>query len=139
MVILRVTFHTQATQLTGCHELHCRVLTHSELAPLRASLVPMEHCITRFFDECDPNKDKHITLKEWGHCFGIKEGKLIIILQTNLSPVTLIETSCCVFKSKPRNCKVAASQAGLLQRKNSPGKVIFDSLYDTQRVASVNI
>ncbi|XP_053459382.1 SPARC-like protein 1 isoform X2 [Nycticebus coucang] len=50
-----------------------RVLTHSELAPLRASLVPMEHCITRFFEECDPNKDKHITLKEWGHCFGIKE------------------------------------------------------------------
>lgn len=50
-----------------------RVLTHSELAPLRASLVPMEHCITRFFIECDPNKDKHITLKEWGHCFGIKE------------------------------------------------------------------
>ncbi|XP_006885378.1 PREDICTED: SPARC-like protein 1 [Elephantulus edwardii] len=55
-----------------------RILTHSELAPLRASLVPMEHCITRFFEECDPNKDKHITLKEWGHCFGIKEGKLII-------------------------------------------------------------
>lgn len=50
-----------------------RVLTHSELAPLRASLVPMEHCITHFFEECDPNKDKHITLKEWGHCFGIKE------------------------------------------------------------------
>ncbi|XP_064141650.1 SPARC-like protein 1 [Loxodonta africana] len=50
-----------------------RILTHSELAPLRASLVPMEHCITRFFEECDPNKDKHITLKEWGHCFGIKE------------------------------------------------------------------
>ncbi|KAM6160687.1 SPARC-like protein 1 [Erethizon dorsatum] len=50
-----------------------RVLTHSELAPLRASLVPMEHCITRFFEECDPNKDKHITLQEWGHCFGIKE------------------------------------------------------------------
>ncbi|XP_019818633.2 SPARC-like protein 1 [Bos indicus] len=50
-----------------------RVLTHSELAPLRASLVPMEHCITRFFEECDPNKDKHITLQEWGHCFEIKE------------------------------------------------------------------
>lgn len=55
-----------------------RILTHSELAPLRASLVPMEHCITRFFEECDPNKDKHITLKEWGHCFGIKEGKFIV-------------------------------------------------------------
>ena len=38
----------------------------------------MEHCITRFFEECDPNKDKHITLQEWGHCFEIKEGKLII-------------------------------------------------------------
>ncbi|KAB0391956.1 hypothetical protein E2I00_007965 [Balaenoptera physalus] len=50
-----------------------RVLTHSELAPLRASLVPLEHCITRFFEECDPNKDKHITLEEWGHCFEIKE------------------------------------------------------------------
>ncbi|XP_060003526.1 SPARC-like protein 1 [Lagenorhynchus albirostris] len=55
-----------------------RVLTHSELAPLRASLVPLEHCITRFFEECDPNKDKHITLEEWGHCFEIKEGKFII-------------------------------------------------------------
>uniref|UniRef100_A0A2K6TSL1 SPARC like 1 n=1 Tax=Saimiri boliviensis boliviensis TaxID=39432 RepID=A0A2K6TSL1_SAIBB len=57
-----------------------RVLTHSELAPLRASLVPMEHCITRFFEECDPNKDKHITLKEWGHCFGIKEDQSILSL-----------------------------------------------------------
>ncbi|TKC45157.1 hypothetical protein EI555_009537, partial [Monodon monoceros] len=55
-----------------------RVLTHSELAPLRASLVPLEHCITRFFEDCDPNKDKHITLEEWGHCFEIKEGKFII-------------------------------------------------------------
>ena len=38
----------------------------------------MEHCITRFFEECDPNKDKHITLQEWGHCFEIKEGKLTV-------------------------------------------------------------
>uniref|UniRef100_A0A8C2THL0 SPARC-like protein 1 n=1 Tax=Coturnix japonica TaxID=93934 RepID=A0A8C2THL0_COTJA len=50
-----------------------RSLTHSELAPLRASLVPMEHCITRFFQECDGDQDKLITLKEWCHCFGIKE------------------------------------------------------------------
>ncbi|XP_025958534.2 SPARC-like protein 1 [Dromaius novaehollandiae] len=49
-----------------------RLLTHSELAPLRASLVPMEHCITRFFQECDGDKDKLISLKEWCHCFGIK-------------------------------------------------------------------
>lgn len=52
-----------------------RLLTHSELAPLRASLVPMEHCITRFFQECDGDRDKLIALKEWCHCFGIKEGK----------------------------------------------------------------
>ncbi|XP_009810281.2 SPARC-like protein 1 [Gavia stellata] len=50
-----------------------RLLTHSELAPLRASLVPMEHCITRFFQECDGDEDKLIALKEWCHCFGIKE------------------------------------------------------------------
>ncbi|XP_027548565.1 SPARC-like protein 1 isoform X2 [Neopelma chrysocephalum] len=50
-----------------------RLLTHSELAPLRASLVPMEHCITRFFQECDGDRDKLIALKEWCHCFGIKE------------------------------------------------------------------
>lgn len=40
----------------------------------------MEYCIIRFFDECDFNKDKYIILKEWGYCFGIKEGKFIIIL-----------------------------------------------------------
>ncbi|XP_053887116.1 SPARC-like protein 1 isoform X1 [Malaclemys terrapin pileata] len=50
-----------------------RLLTHSELAPLRASLVPMEHCITRFFQECDADRNKHVSLKEWCHCFGIKE------------------------------------------------------------------
>ncbi|KFV56956.1 SPARC-like 1, partial [Tyto alba] len=50
-----------------------RSLTHSELAPLRASLVPMEHCITRFFQECDGDQDKLIALNEWCHCFGIKE------------------------------------------------------------------
>ncbi|XP_077157059.1 SPARC-like protein 1 [Paroedura picta] len=50
-----------------------RKLTHSELAPLRASLVPMEHCVTRFFQRCDSDKDRHISLQEWCHCFGIKE------------------------------------------------------------------
>ncbi|XP_054846416.1 SPARC-like protein 1 [Eublepharis macularius] len=50
-----------------------RKLTHSELAPLRAPLVPMEHCVTRFFHGCDSDKDKHISLQEWCRCFGIKE------------------------------------------------------------------
>ncbi|MEQ2228011.1 hypothetical protein ILYODFUR_004312 [Ilyodon furcidens] len=50
-----------------------RILSHSELAPLRVPLVPMEHCIPLFFQECDADKDKQITFKEWTSCFGIKD------------------------------------------------------------------
>uniref|UniRef100_A0A8C4WLA9 SPARC n=1 Tax=Gopherus evgoodei TaxID=1825980 RepID=A0A8C4WLA9_9SAUR len=50
-------------------------LSHTELAPLRAPLIPMEHCTTRFFEECDVDNDKYIALEEWGSCFGIKESK----------------------------------------------------------------
>ncbi|XP_068445012.1 SPARC-like protein 1 [Clinocottus analis] len=49
-----------------------RVLSHSELAPLRVPLVPMEHCTSRFFRECDADKDKQVSFKEWTSCFGIK-------------------------------------------------------------------
>ncbi|KAH0629860.1 hypothetical protein JD844_012291 [Phrynosoma platyrhinos] len=48
-------------------------LSHTELAPLRAPLIPMEHCTTRFFDTCDLDNDKYIALEEWASCFGIKE------------------------------------------------------------------
>ncbi|XP_040043636.2 SPARC-like protein 1 [Gasterosteus aculeatus] len=48
-----------------------RVLSHSELAPLRVPLVPMEHCTSRFFQECDADKDKQVSFKEWTSCFGI--------------------------------------------------------------------
>uniref|UniRef100_A0AAY4C355 Kazal-like domain-containing protein n=1 Tax=Denticeps clupeoides TaxID=299321 RepID=A0AAY4C355_9TELE len=48
-------------------------LSHSELAPLRVPLVPMEHCTSDFFQECDADKDKQVSFKEWCHCFGIKE------------------------------------------------------------------
>lgn len=51
----------------------CRYLTHTELSPLRAPLIPMEHCTTRFFEECDADSDKYIALEEWAACFGIKE------------------------------------------------------------------
>lgn len=50
-----------------------RYLTHSELSPLRAPLIPMEHCTTRFFDECDADSDNYIALEEWAACFGVKE------------------------------------------------------------------
>ncbi|XP_064418291.1 SPARC [Latimeria chalumnae] len=49
-------------------------LTHSELAPLRGLLAPVDHCASRFFDECDSNKDKNISLTEWCSCFGLKDG-----------------------------------------------------------------
>lgn len=50
-----------------------RQLSHSELAPLRVPLVPMEHCTSLFFQECDADKDKQVSFKEWTSCFGIKE------------------------------------------------------------------
>ncbi|XP_029015050.1 SPARC-like protein 1 [Betta splendens] len=49
-----------------------RLLSHSELAPLRVPLVPMEHCTSRFFQVCDADKDKQVSFKEWTSCFGIK-------------------------------------------------------------------
>lgn len=54
-----------------------RFLSHSELAPLRAPLVPMEHCTSVFFQECDADKDKLLSFREWCKCFGIKDGKMI--------------------------------------------------------------
>ncbi|KAM6971963.1 SPARC-like [Aplochiton taeniatus] len=50
-----------------------RFLSHSELAPLRVPLVPMEHCTSRFFQECDADKDKQVSFREWAFCFGIKD------------------------------------------------------------------
>ncbi|XP_051940909.1 SPARC-like protein 1 [Hippocampus zosterae] len=57
-----------------------RVLSHSELAPLRVPLVPMEHCTSRFFQECDADKDKHVSLTEWTSCFGIKSNDVDVNL-----------------------------------------------------------
>ncbi|XP_075193397.1 SPARC-like protein 1 [Anomaloglossus baeobatrachus] len=53
-----------------------RLLTHSELAALRAPLIPIEHCVNAFLQECNSNKDRHISLWEWCRCFGIKEGDI---------------------------------------------------------------
>ncbi|XP_022540651.2 SPARC-like protein 1 isoform X1 [Astyanax mexicanus] len=50
-----------------------RFLTHSELSPLRVPLVPMEHCTSVFFQECDADKDKLVSFREWCQCFGIKD------------------------------------------------------------------
>ncbi|TTI76902.1 SPARC [Bagarius yarrelli] len=52
-----------------------RFLSHSELAPLRAPLVPMEHCTSVFFQACDEDKDKLLSFMEWCHCFGVRAVK----------------------------------------------------------------
>ncbi|XP_010766484.1 SPARC-like protein 1 [Notothenia coriiceps] len=57
-----------------------RILSHSELAPLRVPLVPMEHCTSRFFQECDADKDKQVSFKEWTSCFGIKNDDMDVNL-----------------------------------------------------------
>uniref|UniRef100_A0A8C4N3T9 Secreted protein, acidic, cysteine-rich (osteonectin) n=1 Tax=Eptatretus burgeri TaxID=7764 RepID=A0A8C4N3T9_EPTBU len=61
--------HWQFAQL-DIHPVN-RYLTHSELSPLRAPLVPMEHCTTPFFKQCDNDGDRKISLEEWGRCFGL--------------------------------------------------------------------
>ncbi|XP_072261629.1 SPARC-like protein 1 [Pyxicephalus adspersus] len=53
-----------------------RLLTRSELSALRAPLIPMEHCVTAFLQGCNTNNDKHISLQEWCHCFGIGDGDI---------------------------------------------------------------
>ncbi|XP_075914245.1 SPARC [Petromyzon marinus] len=62
--------HWQFAQLDGTPG--DQYLSHSELAPLRAPLVPMEHCTTRFFLSCDADSDAFVSLAEWATCFGVK-------------------------------------------------------------------
>ncbi|XP_039273208.2 SPARC-like [Styela clava] len=51
-------------------------LSKRELEPLRAPLIPMEHCTKSFFKRADKNKDKKISLQEWGHALGLEEGDI---------------------------------------------------------------
>ncbi|XP_078060465.1 uncharacterized protein LOC144486179 isoform X2 [Mustelus asterias] len=64
--------HWQFTQLD--HHPVDGYLSHSELAPFRTPLIPLEHCTSRFFSGCDLDGDKDISLREWSRCFGLKEG-----------------------------------------------------------------
>ncbi|XP_061779105.2 uncharacterized protein [Nerophis lumbriciformis] len=57
-----------------------RLLSHSELAPLRVPLVPMEHCTSGFFQECDADKDKQVSFTEWTSCFGINKNDIDVNL-----------------------------------------------------------
>lgn len=74
-VFWNVFFSFSITRSTRLMVYMSRFLSHSELAPLRAPLVPMEHCTSVFFHECDADKDKLLSFREWCECFGIKDGK----------------------------------------------------------------
>jgi len=55
---------------------HDRHVTHHELIPITAPVIPMESCIKPFLEKCDDNKDGAITIHEWGTCLGLKEGEI---------------------------------------------------------------
>jgi hypothetical protein len=55
---------------------HDKSVSHHELIPITAPVIPMESCIKPFLEQCDANKDGSITIKEWGKCLGLKEGEI---------------------------------------------------------------
>ena len=52
----------------------CRFVTRRELLFVVATVKPMEHCLAPFLDLCDANKDRKISLYEWGGCLGLNQG-----------------------------------------------------------------
>jgi len=55
---------------------HDKAVTHQELIPIIAPVMPMESCIKPFLKSCDDDKDDKISLKEWGKCLGLKEEEI---------------------------------------------------------------
>lgn len=51
-------------------------VTHHELIPITAPVMPMESCIKPFLKGCDSDSDEKITLKEWGKCLGLNEEEI---------------------------------------------------------------
>jgi len=55
---------------------HDKHVTHHELIPITAPVMPMESCIKPFLEKCDADNDNQITIKEWGKCLGLKDGEI---------------------------------------------------------------
>ncbi|CAD6191213.1 unnamed protein product [Caenorhabditis auriculariae] len=55
---------------------HDKAVSHHELIPITAPVIPMESCIKPFLEGCDANNDGNISIKEWGKCLGLKEGEI---------------------------------------------------------------
>ncbi|XP_078319651.1 SPARC-like isoform X2 [Crassostrea virginica] len=53
-----------------------RFVTRRELLFVVATVKPMEHCLAPFLDLCDANKDRKISLYEWGGCLGLNQDKI---------------------------------------------------------------
>uniref|UniRef100_H2ZDF1 Kazal-like domain-containing protein n=1 Tax=Ciona savignyi TaxID=51511 RepID=H2ZDF1_CIOSA len=57
-----------------------KYLNKRELEPLRAPLVPLEHCTDDFFRAADGNHDHQISVYEWAEALGIKEDDIDVNL-----------------------------------------------------------
>ncbi|KJH47077.1 hypothetical protein DICVIV_06837 [Dictyocaulus viviparus] len=53
---------------------HDKAVSHHELIPITAPVIPMESCIKPFLEGCDTDNDGTISIIEWGKCLGLKEG-----------------------------------------------------------------
>lgn len=56
---------------------HDKEVSHHELIPITAPVMPMESCIKPFLKRCDTNDNNKISLSEWGKCLGLKKGEII--------------------------------------------------------------
>lgn len=54
----------------------------------------MEHCTTRFFEQCDADADKYIALEEWATCFGLKDREYRTPDKSNMIPRTVGQSFC---------------------------------------------
>ncbi|XP_016124243.1 SPARC-like protein 1 isoform X1 [Sinocyclocheilus grahami] len=65
--------HTQRTQLAERRFVlldrnRDGKLSRRDLRKLHYKRIPLEHCAQRFFQSCDKNKNKKVTLREWTSC-----------------------------------------------------------------------